>query len=91
MTASDVPASLKDSILMPLTELAMILKAELPSSIRLTRSNVTILRRVLDARKSNEFDYEFDDEEDDLVIEMNYIVASPRHWTAADFAELFTL
>ena len=58
MTASDVPASLKDSILMPLTELAMILKAELPSSIRLTRSNVTILRRVLDARKSNEFDYE---------------------------------
>ena len=91
MCASNVPASLKDSIHMPLTELKMIISSELPTAIRLTRSNVEILQRVLDARSMNQFDYEFDDEDDNLVIEMNYYVPSPRHWTAEDFAELFTL
>jgi hypothetical protein len=91
LCASDIPAALKDSILMPLNELDMILNAELPTAIRLTRSNVAILKRVLESRKNNQFDYEIDEKEEDITIEMNYIVLSPRHWSAADFAELFTI
>lgn len=90
MCASDVPACMVDSIWMPLSELAMILKEELPTLIRLTRSNRMILNRVLDARKREEFDYEVkeDDDDDNVVILMNDYIASPRHWIEADFAEV---
>jgi hypothetical protein len=50
----------------------------------------TPIHRTLD-ETSIEISFADTTVEESITIEMNYNVPSPRHWSAADFAELFTL
>ena len=93
MTATQIPAHLFEAVTMPLEELAKVINGEEQTAMRLTRTNLTVLRQVLEARTENRFDYEqfaleelpeiivISDSEmgddDDIVIMMNDFIASP--------------
>jgi hypothetical protein len=89
MTSAQVPAHLKEAITMPMEDLREIITGNLSSSLRLTRSNIFMLKKILAARTSNQFEYmefevtetesemESEIDDDDIVIEMNDFIPSP--------------
>ena len=95
MTTADVPVHLGEAITMEIQFLKEIIDGNVPTSMVLTRSNKTILKKILVSRTDEKFDYgEFlliqDVEEDDdwTYIMMNDIIKSPRYWSESDFKEI---